>query len=98
MPGQQTDLTIDDVLDDPMILALRRADRVDAKAFEALLRSSANKIGARTRSEVADTAPPDAQTRNRQAECERFMPAHICRRMLDGARPHEHGRGVSRAW
>lgn len=42
MSCTQTDLTIDTALADPVIAAVMRADRVDPRRFEALLRSKAN--------------------------------------------------------
>ena len=92
MAGQQSDLSIEEVLNDPMILALRQADRVDARAFETLLRSRALALGGPQHG----TAPP-ADGPERRSACAPSVPAHLCRRMLDGlgqgARP-----GSSRAW
>ncbi len=48
------DLTIDSVLEDPMIRAAMRADRVDARDFERLLRSAAGRL------ETKSAAPPPA--------------------------------------
>ena len=39
------DLTLDEVLADPMIGAALRADRVDHRQFETLLRTAARKLG-----------------------------------------------------
>ncbi|RWI18296.1 hypothetical protein [Mesorhizobium sp.] len=40
--SQRKDLTIDEVVKDPMIRMLMRADRVDPHAFETMLRSLAD--------------------------------------------------------
>ncbi len=41
------DLTLDEALADPMIGAALRADRVDLRQFETLLRSTARRLDAR---------------------------------------------------
>lgn len=41
------DLTLNDVLTDPMIAAAMRADRVDPQGFERLLRTTAQTLGTR---------------------------------------------------
>ena len=38
------DMTIDGMLSDPMIAAALRADKVDARGFETLLRSAASRL------------------------------------------------------
>jgi len=43
--SQRNDLTIDEVVKDPMIRLLMKADRVDPGAFEAMLRSLADEQG-----------------------------------------------------
>lgn len=45
MSPENRDLTIEGVLADPMIRAVMNADRIEPKAFEALLRSAAGKLG-----------------------------------------------------
>lgn len=40
------DLTLDEALNDPMIAAALRADRVDPRQFETLLRSTARRLDA----------------------------------------------------
>jgi hypothetical protein len=44
MTLERNDLTLEDLLVDPMILALRRADHVDPKSFEIMLRSTALRL------------------------------------------------------
>jgi hypothetical protein len=44
MTLERNDLTLEDLLADPMILALRRADHVDPKSFESMLRSTALRL------------------------------------------------------
>jgi hypothetical protein len=44
--SQRKDLTIDEVVKDPMIRMLMKADRVDPRAFEVMLRSLADRQGA----------------------------------------------------
>jgi hypothetical protein len=46
---------IDDVLDDPVVGLLMKADRVDRRALEAILRQAAQRLAARRRQE---RAPP----------------------------------------
>lgn len=43
--SQRKDLTIDEVVKDPMIRMLMKADRVDPRAFETMLRSLADAQG-----------------------------------------------------
>jgi hypothetical protein len=50
--SQRKDLTIDEVVKDPMIRMLMKADRVDPRAFEAMLRSLADEQG------LSRKAPP----------------------------------------
>jgi hypothetical protein len=50
--SQRKDLTIDEVVKDPMIRMLMQADRVDPRSFETMLRTLADTQG-RSR-----TAPP----------------------------------------
>ena len=40
------DLTLDEALNDPMIAAALRADRVDPRQFETLLRTTAHRLAA----------------------------------------------------
>lgn len=40
------DATVEDIVTDPIVRALMKADRVDPTAFEALLRSRASKLPA----------------------------------------------------
>jgi hypothetical protein len=80
MSVQPTDLTIEDVLADPMILALRRADGVDPKAFEALLRGKARVLAA-VRPARPLRADPGAAT----------PPAHVCQRLLRGGAARHAG-------
>ncbi|MER9232338.1 hypothetical protein NKI56_09575 [Mesorhizobium sp. M0622] len=40
--SQRNDLTIDEVVKDPMIRMLMKADRVDPRSFEAMLRALAD--------------------------------------------------------
>lgn len=61
------DLTIDDVLLDPMIAALRRADGVEDAPFERLLRQTARQIATR-----AEGPLPPAHL------CRRLLSAHPC--------------------
>ncbi|UVK38351.1 hypothetical protein LHFGNBLO_005509 [Mesorhizobium sp. AR10] len=43
--SQRNDLTIDEVIRDPMIRMVMKADRVDPRSFEAMLRSLADEQG-----------------------------------------------------
>ncbi|RWL20695.1 MAG: hypothetical protein EOR57_08925 [Mesorhizobium sp.] len=43
--SQRKDLTIDEVLKDPMIRMLMKADRVDPRSFETMLRALADTQG-----------------------------------------------------
>jgi hypothetical protein len=45
--SQRNELTIDEVVKDPMIRMLMKADRVDPATFEAMLRSLAHAQGKR---------------------------------------------------
>lgn len=47
-----SDMTIESALSDPMIRAIMRADRVEAKSFERLLRSAAGTLDRAPRSRV----------------------------------------------
>ncbi len=75
MTVQYTDLTIEDVLADPLILALRRADGVDPKAFESLLRGKARVVS------VVRSARPVQDARFGAAT----PPAHVCGTLLRGS-------------
>ncbi len=55
------DLTIDTALADPMIRALMRADHVEPKSFERLLRSKAKVVEHSPRARVAAVAGVFAQ-------------------------------------
>ncbi len=46
MTSQDIDLTIEELLSDPLFRAANQADRVDAGAFERLLRSTAARMPA----------------------------------------------------
>ncbi len=72
MSRYPADLTIEDVLADPMILAMRRADHVDAAGFETLLRSKARVL--------AVTSPEPG----RRSVSAALPPAHLCARRLVG--------------
>jgi hypothetical protein len=50
--AMSTDMTIESALSDPMIRALMRADRVEAKSFERLLRSAAGTLDRAPRTHV----------------------------------------------
>ncbi|MGX9571625.1 hypothetical protein [Mesorhizobium sp. f-mel] len=43
--SQRKDLTIDEVVEDPMIRMLMKADRVDPRSFETMLRTLADRQG-----------------------------------------------------
>lgn len=50
------DLTLNDVLTDPMIAAAMRADRVDPHGFERLLRSTAQTLDTRRNARLSAIA------------------------------------------
>ncbi len=72
------DLTLDEALADPMIGAALRADRVDPRQFETLLRCTARRLDARRGPASRPTAslaargslPSDAAARSRPATAE----------------------------
>jgi hypothetical protein len=53
MTSQRDDLTISQLLSDPLIRAMMKADHVDLQAFEALLRSLARRLDAEVDEPVA---------------------------------------------
>ena len=89
MTPQHDDLTIDDILADPLILALRLADRVEPQAFEALLRGAARDLTRERRSEDRISA-----TERPAADRGTVPPAHLCRTFMEGWRPARacHGK------
>ena len=83
MTLQHDDLTIDDVLADPLILALRRADGVEPQAFEALLRSAAQD---RTRERRSGERVASAERPVAGSDRGALPPAHLCRTFMEGWR------------
>jgi hypothetical protein len=63
MTKSHDDLTLDELLGDPMTQAIARADRVDPAELEAMLRSLAREIGGRPGGSAAARAPAASATR-----------------------------------
>jgi hypothetical protein len=68
MSPKNRDLTIESALADPMIQALMSADRVKPRAFEALLRGAARKIGSDL-SRVPPSRLPPSDDPRRSGAC-----------------------------
>ncbi|TIL76635.1 MAG: hypothetical protein E5Y70_02430 [Mesorhizobium sp.] len=63
--SQRKDLTIDEVVKDPMIRMLMQADRVDPRSFETMLRSLADAQG-RSRKAPPRFLEDSGQSRSRR--------------------------------
>jgi hypothetical protein len=79
------DLTLDELLGDPMTQAIARADRVDPAELEAMLRSLAREIGGRSGGSAAARAAAASAPLDRKAAGRPLQPI--------GLRDPASGRG-----